>query len=60
MTNGKAHVDDPDYWHKRAEEMRTIADEMTHKETKTVILRIAQEYDWIADLTAARLSRGRT
>jgi hypothetical protein len=38
----------PNFWHMRAEEMRTLAGEMTHPETIAIMLRIANEYERLA------------
>jgi hypothetical protein len=34
-------VDDPEHWRKRAEEARTLADEMQDEKSKQMMLRIA-------------------
>jgi len=40
---------DPEHWRFRAEEARTVADQMTHEESRTIMRRIAMDYDrrWI-------------
>jgi hypothetical protein len=40
--------DDPEYWRKRAEEARTLADQMIEAHTKAIMLEIAVSYDKIA------------
>ena len=45
-------LDNPEYWRYRAEEVRSIADEMRHGEPKAIMLRIAEDYDRIAKLVA--------
>jgi len=40
--------DDPDYWRKRAEEARTLADEMKDTHTKGIMLGITKSYEKIA------------
>jgi len=43
-------LDNPEYWRFRAEEVRTIADDMKHGEPKAIMLRIAEDYERIAKL----------
>ena len=40
-------IDDPDYWRKRAEEARTIAERMTDAHTKSLMLGVAESYEKI-------------
>ena len=39
---------DPEHWRFRAEETRTVADQMTHEESRTIMRRIALDYDRLA------------
>jgi len=39
---------DPGHWRLRAEEARTVADQMTHEEARTIMRRIANDYDRLA------------
>src|SRR5215469_8732158 len=41
---------DPQHWRFRAEEARTAADQMTHEEARTIMRRIAMDYDRLAKL----------
>jgi DNA-binding ferritin-like protein len=41
-------IDDPEYWRKRAEEARTIAERMTDAHTKSLMLGVAESYEKIA------------
>lgn len=51
----KPFYDDPDYWHARAEEMRVIADQMMEIETKARMLRIAEDYEKLAERAERRI-----
>jgi hypothetical protein len=39
---------DPEHWRFRAEEARTVADQMTHEDARTIMRRIANDYDRLA------------
>ena len=41
----KKFVWDPEHWRFRAEEARTVADQMTHEPARTIMRRIAMDYD---------------
>jgi hypothetical protein len=41
-------INDADYWRKRAEEARTIAERMTDAHTKSLMLSVAESYEKIA------------
>jgi DNA-binding ferritin-like protein len=41
-------TDDPEYWRKRAEEARTLAEQMAEAHTKSLMLGIAASYEKIA------------
>jgi hypothetical protein len=53
-------MDDAEYWRKRAEEARTLAEQMEHTHTKSLMLAIAESYEKIADWTAERTSEPKT
>ena len=38
----------PNHWRLRAEETRTVADQMTHEDARTIMRRIANDYDRLA------------
>jgi hypothetical protein len=46
----------PQHWRFRAEEARTIADQMTHEESRTIMRRIAMDYDRLAKLAEVQLA----
>jgi DNA-binding ferritin-like protein len=47
-------TDDPEYWQKRAEEARTLAEQMMDNRTKSLMLGIAASYEKIAKWTEER------
>jgi hypothetical protein len=47
---------DPTHWRFRAEEARTVADQMNHEEARTVMRRIAMDYDRLAKLAEEQLA----
>ena len=47
---------DPEHWRFRAEEARTVADQMTHEEPRTIMRRIANDYDRLARLAEEQLA----
>ena len=46
---------DPAHWRFRAEETRTIADQMTHEDARTIMRRIANDYDRLAKVAEEQL-----
>jgi hypothetical protein len=55
-TNRMPYRNDPGHWRFRAEEARTIADQMTHEESRTIMRRIAMDYDRLAKLPEVQLA----
>jgi len=47
---------DPEHWRFRAEEARTVADQMTHEEARTITRRIANDYDHLAKVAEEQLA----
>ena len=47
---------DPGHWRFRAEEARTVADQMTHEDARTIMRRIANDYDRLAKVAEEQLA----
>jgi len=45
-----AQLNNPEYWRFRAEEVRTIAEDMKNDETKAIMAGIAKDYERIAKI----------
>jgi len=48
-------ISDPEYWHWRAEEARTLADALTNPDAKCKMLKIAEDYEKLSMQAAQRL-----
>jgi hypothetical protein len=49
-------INDPEHWRERAEGARKFAEQMTDDTAKQAMLRIAEDYEKLAERTAARAS----
>ena len=47
-------INDPEHWRNRAEQARTLANQMTDEVSKQTMLRIAADYDRLAERAALR------
>jgi len=50
-------LDDPEHWRERAEEARTLADQLSDPESKRTMLRIANDYERMAEHAKVRAIR---
>jgi molecular chaperone GrpE (heat shock protein) len=55
MSGAKIPINDPKHWRERAEEARTVADEMTDEGSKKKMMRIAEDYEELARRAERRL-----
>lgn len=53
----KSPIDDPQHWHYRAEEMRTLADGICDEHCRNAMLRNAACYDRLAQHAAGRVAQ---
>jgi hypothetical protein len=49
-----SHVNDSKHWRDRATEMRALAETMKDLETKTIMLKLADDYDKLAERAEIR------
>ena len=47
-------LDDPEHWRSRAEEARSVAEQLSDPEAKRTMLRIAAEYELLAERAERR------
>ena len=51
-------INDPEHWRNRAEEARTSAEQMNDEASKQTMLRIAADYEKLAERAALRAQGG--
>jgi hypothetical protein len=47
-------IDDPKHWRSRAAKMRMLADEMSDESARTMMLKLADDYDELGDRAEKR------
>ena len=55
LAMAKIPINDPHHWRERAEEARTVADQLTDPDSKRKMLRIADDYEELARRAEKRL-----
>jgi hypothetical protein len=55
----KVRINDPKHWQDRAEEARAMAEQLTDEKSRDAMLRIAKDYDKLAERAEVRL-RGKS
>jgi hypothetical protein len=53
----KVPINDPKHWRERAEEARTVADELTDPDSKRRMMRVADDYEKLAKRAERRLKQ---
>jgi hypothetical protein len=51
----KVPINDPKHWRERAEEARAVAGQLTDEKSREAMLRIAKDYDQLAERAKRRL-----
>jgi hypothetical protein len=54
----QSHLDDPEYWRDRAEQVRALADEVSNQRARDAILRIVADYELLAIRAQERANLG--
>jgi hypothetical protein len=55
-----SNLDDPDYWRKRAKEVRDLAEQISNLGVRNEILQMAEDYELLAVSAEERASRSRS
>ena len=54
MSVSNSILDNPEHWQERAEEARSIAEQLSDPESKRMMLRIAEDYERLATYAGRR------
>jgi hypothetical protein len=54
VSGDPSHINDPAHWRRRAQQTRTLADQLTDLQAKAAMLRIAEDYERLAKRAEAR------
>jgi hypothetical protein len=55
-----SNLDEPDYWRKRAKEVRDLAEQISNLGVRNEILQMAEDYELLAVSAEERASRSRS
>ena len=53
----QSHLDDPEYWRDRAEQVRALVDQVSNQKARDAILRIVADYELLAFRAQERAKR---
>ena len=54
-----SHINDPEHWRQRAQDMRKLAQDVNDSAAKQTMLRIAADYDRLAERASLRSDGGK-
>ena len=54
-----SHINDPEHWRQRAQDMRRLAQDVNDSAAKQTMLRIAADYDRLAERASLRSDGGK-